>query len=298
MNNVNIRPFVLLFTILGSSLLPEANANACEDSTNIEDKVVQELLMPDRCWVPLVSAGWADYSLSSDWDGAGLKNACLIALPFAKMIASIYVINYTLTDSYSSQWHNTADYFAESRAIGTGFHNNIYNKFAGETNGNFEANSNTGRILAEDRTQYYCSLFSGPVASGAAGPNSTSERAAVIAHEMWHHWQHTKGYKSDHMDGPNKACTANGPACDWFYPHTIMDFDFNQLNNYELKPKLLFHSPYQIAAEFACDLAEMSVTSTPNSVTQAAKASANLRLSSNFVNVAAYRCGDPRPFGY
>ncbi len=121
---------------------------------------------------------------------------------------------------------------------------------------------------------------------------------SVIVHEMWHHWQHAKGYSSSHLTGPTGACTTPGAACDWFYPHGVHDFDFNQLNNYRLAvaEASSSHSPYQIQVEFDCDLAQMSFDSVPLSVTQAAKSSANARLATQFKNAAGYRCGNPRPF--
>ena len=57
-----------------------------------------------------------------------------------------------------------------------------------------------------------------------------------------------------------------------------------------------FHSPYQVQAEFYADLAELSRPQIPNQITQTARSHGNTILAGAFVNAAAYRIGQPRPW--
>jgi hypothetical protein len=152
-------------------------------------------------------------------------------------------------------------------------------------NGSSEADSETGRFLAEDRTNLHCPLF-----NLGGGSDDVTNRASVMLHESWHHWQHAHGFDTSHPQ-------CRGHDCDYYYFHTVSQFDFGALDRYDTNPShLLFHSPYQIAVEFDADVAELSQGWVPVSVEQSARNYGNNRLSSQFVNSPGYTIGNPRPW--
>ena len=255
----------------------------CVDGSNAEEQAVQGLY---GCWADLYMWVWQAYQLTDDsWDPAGISDACNINLPFAKIVNSAYLINYCLTDNYSTQWHSTEDYSSSSRAGDNRFHGPFYMRFI-EYDGASEADSETGRTAARDRTNLHCPLFNLGSPSDSAG-----NRASVLLHESWHHWQHKHNFNTGHIGG-----CSNG-QCDNYYFHGVGAFDFGQLDRYDTNPQhVRFHKPYQLCAEFEGDLAENAKPRVPVVVTQTARNIGNVRISTCFANAVGYRIGNPRPW--
>jgi hypothetical protein len=258
----------------------------CVDGASLEETTVQNLY---GCWRDFYLWVWQAYDLTDfTWDHAGISDACNVSQPFAKVVNAAFLINYALSDNYIPQWHSTEDYRNSSRASDNNFHGPFYCRlaFAGDS-ATTEANSQTGRFLAEDRINLYCYLFN--LGSPA---NLPSERAAVMVHESWHHWQYKHGFVTAHPQ-----CGSPAHDCDYYYFHGTGAFDFGQMDRYDTDPNhLLFHSPYQVAVEFHADLAEMSLPWVPLIVTQSARSIGNNRIDNRFVNAVGYRIGNPRPF--
>jgi len=256
----------------------------CQDGINTEEAAVFNLY---GNWRDLYMAVWQLYQLTDDsWDPAGISDAANVAKPFAKVVNAVYLIHYTLTDNYAKQWHSTEDYTSTSEAVGNRFHNEYYQRFI-QYNGRAEADSETGRVAAEDRTNLHC-----PVFDLNNNSNSVSNRASVLIHEAWHHWQQDHGWDTSHPQ-----CGSPSHDCDKFYYHSVSQYDFGKLDHIDLNPQhLLFHSPYQVQCEFDADIAEMSQGWLPVVVSQAARASGNARLSSQFSNNPPWRIGNPRPW--
>jgi hypothetical protein len=256
----------------------------CVDGASLEETTVQNLY---GCWRDLYIWVWQAYALTDDyWYPAGFDDACNVARPFGKVVNAAFLINYTLSDNYAHQWHTTEDYASSSRAADNRFHGPFYLRFI-EYKGAAEADSETGRFAARDRTNLHCPLFN--MSSPSDAP---SNRASVMIHESWHHWQLRYGF-----DGNHPQCGFTPHDCDYYYFHGTGEFDEGQLERYSIRPDhVLFHSPYQIAVEFDADLAEMSHPWVPIIVTQSARSFGNTRLASQFVNAVGYRIGDPRPF--
>jgi hypothetical protein len=277
---------LVIWSVLVVIALPAA---ACVDGTNVQETALQGQY---GCWRDLYLWVWRAYALTDDsWDPAGISDACNVALPFAKVVNSAFLINYGLSDNYIPQWHSTEDYRSSSRAADNRFHGPFYQRFI-LYNGRAEADSETGRTAARDRTNLHCPLFD------VGNPsNDVANRASVMVHESWHHWQQKHGFNTGHMSGPIGSCTVSGAACDWYYFHGSGAFDFGTLDRYDTNPQhLLFHSPYQIAVEFDADVAEEAQPWVPVSVTQQARLIGNSRLSTQFRNAVGYRIGNPRPF--
>jgi hypothetical protein len=240
------------------------------------------------CWPDLYMWVWQAYDLTDySWYPAGLSDACNVGLPFAKVVNAAFLINYALSDNLASQWHSTEDYASSSRAADNRFHGPFYIRLSTIAEGNADAYATPRRFLARDRTTLLCKLFS----LGAIS-DSTSNCASILVHESWHHWQYHHGFQYSHIKIGSPPADA-----DWFYPHRVSDFAFGQMDRYDTDTNhLMFHSPYQVQVEFDADLAEMSQPWVPLVVTQAARASGNTRLGSQFANAVAYRIGNPRPF--
>jgi hypothetical protein len=255
----------------------------CVDGSNAEEQAVQGMY---GCWRDFYLWVWQAYALTDDsWNPAGISDACNVNLPFGKVVNSAYLINYCLTDNRGTQWHSTEDYQSASRAADNRFHGSFYQRFI-EYNGAAEADSETGRFAAQDRTNLHCPLFNLGSVSDSAG-----NRASVLIHESWHHWQHKHGFNTNHIGG-----CPNG-QCDYYYFHGLGAYEFGSLDGYDTNPQhLLFHSPYQVCAEFEADLAESAKPSVPAVVTQTARNIGNIRLANCFANAVPYRIGNPRPW--
>lgn len=258
----------------------------CVDGLGSVDAAVARLIPVPSQWPEFFEWAADAFSLNDDdsWDPAGEATPYLSSLPYGKMINAIYLLAYALKDDYATQWHSREDYLRTAWVWESEYHGPFYLRFA---DGGGEAHADTGRFLARDRTDIHCAVFN------FLGPSDDpANRASVLVHEAWHHWQHAKGYVSDHLTG---GAIGAGLEGDYYYSHRIYDFDFGQLAHYQLSP-LRFHSPYQVQAEFDADLAECSHSWVPLAVTQQARYYGNVRLSSQFFNPAPYRIGSPRPF--
>jgi hypothetical protein len=258
----------------------------CVAGANVEETTVRGLY--GGCWRDLYMWVWQAYDLTDrSWYSTGLIDACNVSLPFAKVVNAAFLINYALSDNLALQWHSTEDYASSSRAADNRFHGPFYMLLSRTSDGTAEAEAKTRQFFSRDRTNLYCRLF-----NLGSTSDSASNRAAVMVHESWHHWQYHHGFQTSHIKIGSPPADA-----DWFYPHRVSDFDFGQMDRYDTNPRhLLFHSPYQMAVEFDADPAELSQPWVPLAITQAARNSGNARLMSQFVNAVAYRIGNPRPF--
>jgi len=276
----------------------EGVAAACGDVTKSTD--FQLLFMHSNA-CPTVANATFPYSLTDDsWDPAGAADPCSVALPLGKMLNSIDLITQYLTDD-PAQWHLVAEYSEASKAVSSSFHGNVSNQFRNNGGTTTEGVSLTGRFNIPDHTEFWCPLFD------AALSNEPVERAAVIIHEMWHHWQQSRGISTSHIDGPLQNCGAKGPACDHYYFHKIEDFvGKSRPNAFPLVTaitngdhELTFgHSPYQIHAEFLCDVSQFGRADVPFAVKGVAQRYSNIRTqnSGSFTEVVSWQCGNPAPF--
>jgi len=252
------------------------------------DLAVNMLIPTPSQWPEFFAWAHAAFDLSDDsWDPAGVDERWNGSKPYGKMIHAIYLLTYALRDEYIPQWHARADYSAAGRAADNVYHGPFYLRFI--SSGDAEATADTGRFAARDRTDYKCKVFDN------GGPSDDpANRASVIAHEGWHHWQYKYGWKGDHLTGGSIKPGSDG---DYYYRHGSGAFDFGTLWTYDLgAAPIKFHSPYQIAVEFDADLAEFSFGWVPLSVIQSARMFGNTRLGNQFFNATSYRIGNPRPF--
>lgn len=261
----------------------------CEDNRNLE-----EILTHGTIGVLGINYDqlnhWArqHFDLTDDsWNPWGAWDPNDKARPYGKVINAIFIIGYSLTDNHQLQWHSTEDYESLASARENRFHENFYLRII--TGGTSEATAHTGPI-GTNHTDLHCALFR----EGSAS-NFASHRAAVLVHEAWHHWQYDKGFDGSHPTGGAAAGWPGGG--DYFYPHKLSTFEFGHLHAYSTNPSsFAFHSPYQVAAEFFADVAELSRPQIPTVVTQTARAHGNIILAGAFVNGASYRIGNPRPW--
>jgi hypothetical protein len=248
----------------------------CTDGLNMVDAAVASLIPVPSQWPEFFSWAAGAFTLDQDdsWDSAGEAEPYLASLPYGKMINTIYLLAYALSDNYSLQWHARNDYLSAARAAASNYHGPFYLRFV---DGSGEASSDTGRFAARDRTDIHCAVFNFQGSS-----DDPANRASVLVHESWHHWQYAKGYKGDHFSG-GEGDVAPGVEGDYYYFHRVSAFDFGVLWQYQLSP-LLFHSPYQVQCEFDADLAELSFGWVPIAVTQSARYYGNTRLALQFFN--------------
>jgi len=258
----------------------------CTDGLGTVDAAVARLIPVPSQWPEFFSWAAGAFALDEDdsWDPAGEAEPWRASLPYGKMINAIYLLAYALSDDYWSQWHARNDYLSAARAESNAYHGPFYLRFV---DGHGEATADTGRFLARDRTDMHCAVFNFRGAS-----DDPVNRASVLVHESWHHWQWEKGFVGDHLHGGDIDPDLDG---DHYYFHPVSAFDFGVLWQYRLSP-LLFHSPYQVQCEFAADIAELSNDWVPIAVTQSARHFGNTRLALQFFKRPSYRIGQPRPF--
>lgn len=260
----------------------------CIDGMGTVDRAVYLLIPVPSQWPEFFD--WAHHAFDmtdASWDPAGADAPWNGNLPYGKMINAIYLLAYALRDEYIPQWHARDDYLSAARAIDSVYHGPFYTRFMNSDSS--EANSETGRFAARDRTNFRCPLFNqGGVSDDPAN------RASVMVHEGWHHWQYKYNWETSHLTGG--AITPPGEG-DWYYPHGSGAFDFRTLWTYDLGANpIKFHSPYQVAVEYDADLAEYAFGWIPIAVSQSARSYGNTRLANQFRNRTSYRIGAPRPF--
>lgn len=260
----------------------------CRDGMTMAERALWLIIPSDSQWPEFFSWARDAFDLTDDsWDGAGSGDPGDGNLPYGKMMNAIYLLTYALRDDYIPQWHARGDYLASARAEENDYHGPFYSRFS--TDGGGEARSQVGRIAARDRINYKCPLFD---VGGAS--DDPANRASVMLHESWHHWQYKHDWSRDHQTGP---AVADGLEGDWYYFHGSGMFDFGTLWTYDTRSvPIRFHSPYQVAIEFDADLAEHSFGWIPLIVKQQARYYGNTRLAMQCKNTIGYRIGDPRPF--
>ena len=260
----------------------------CLDGMTLADSAVYVLIPTRSQWPEFYDWVHDAFALTDDsWDPAGAGAQDDGNLPYGKMVNAIYLLAYALRDDYRSQWHARDDYVSLARAADNHYHGPFYARFLDSNSS--EANSETGRFAARDRINFRCPLFN------RGGPSDDpGNRASVIAHEAYHHWQRKYGWSGDHQTG---GAIKSGMEGDWYYFHGSGAFDFGQLWKYDLgSDPIRFHSPYQIAIEYDGDLAEYPQSWVPVIVSQQARYYGNTRLAQQCKNPIGYRIGDPRPF--
>jgi hypothetical protein len=261
-----------------------------------------------------------DYALTQDdsWVPAGLKDDCNLGLPFAKVLNAVIFIGLGPHFQLGG-FHDSIDYLNESRSHRSAFHGNFYLRFIQQgALPTSEADSETGRFQKEDRTNLHCPIFNLP-SGGGTSAGFLAERAAVLVHEAWHHWQHANGLSTNHITGPIGNCPSKtGAACDYYYYHA-QDFQFpdgslsSQLgalnfNNcvpgvpcsilgIPAQPTGYTHSAYQVMVEFSSDMANWANPFIVPFVNRLeARLVGNGHIAQNFVNVVPYVIGKPVPF--
>jgi len=297
--NQLISAAIILVCPLVVAMTEEGAALACSPSATLGDRQLRDWFQGHKngCWEEFYLWGYRAYDIGltdDSWHPWGYHQACDIDRPFAKTMVSIGLIAYGLTDDYLQQWHSTGDYISLTRATASRFHSNYtteWRNYQGESLGSYNSFSNT--------FTHTCKMNEGFGTFGV-GNNSAVIRAGVLVHESWHAWQDKHGYSVAHADGPLRACTVNVEgACDAFWPHAVSAFDFGQLHTASFTPTgtpLDFHTPYQVEAEFYCDIAELSRVEVPPIERDRARLESNFLLASTFINVAPYRCGSTRPW--
>jgi hypothetical protein len=260
----------------------------CIDGMSVADRAVYNLYPSPAKWPEFYAWAKVAFGLVDDsWDGAGRKDPINGNLPYGKMLTSIYLLGYALRDEYIPQWHARQDYEDAARYHDSNYHGPFYLWF--ENSNASEALASTGRFLARDRTAMRCLLFD----RGGASDDPVN-RASVMVHEAWHHWQYKYNWDTTHQTG---GAVAPGSQGDWYYQHRSGLFDFGTLWTFNANANpIRFHSPYQVAIEYDGDIAEYSFSWVPTVVRQQARLYGNTRLANQCKNRVYYRIGDPRPF--
>lgn len=266
----------------------QARSN-CLDGASAEDQALWEKVAVVAC-TP-AARNWFEhaYQISpNDWFAYGYNDQCNIALPYAKTLNSAYLVLHGLTDS-NMKWHSTIDYRATAEATNSLTHYRFSYAPSSDRSGWLALSD-----FQTNRVWLSCLLF-----DFNSGSNNPATRAGDFMHEAWHYWQLKNNILPEHMIGPVGYCDEYGPACDWYYPHRLRDFQSSYhiwLTGTASDGRLLFHSPNQVQIEFLCDLAEHAADFVPKIVRDLAKAEANLRIDGKIRNIVAYHCGDPRPW--
>ena len=306
----------VLMTAVAAALMLR-RASACTDGASPTETAFASTFPCEQADIVSI---FYDYALTDDsWVPAGLHDDCNSALPFAKVMNAIAFIGLGPHFQLGG-FHDTIDYMNESRSHRSAFHGDFYLRFIQQgALPNSEADSEVGRFDAEDRTNLHCQIFNlPPPGAGVVSAGFLAERAAVLVHEAWHHWQHANGLSANHITGPIGNCRSANAACDYYYYHAqdsqfpdgSLSSQLGGLNFNNCVPGVLCsilgipsqptgytHSAYQVMVEFSSDMASFA---NPFIVPFAARLEATLvgngHIAQNFVNVVPYSIGLPVPF--
>jgi len=299
-----IRGFWTAALLIG---IGERAAQACSDGASAAEQTFNATI---NCKLSDVQGMAIDYSaLDSSWGPAGFNDACNPSLPFGKLMDAISLIGLAPHFQLGG-FHDTIDYMNESRSTKSSYHGDFDLRFIQQgSTAAAEADSVTGRFLATDYTALHCLVFNNPGGTvTVANAGVVAERAAVLVHEAWHHWQEAHGFPTNHEQGPAANCTAGGAACDSYFFHSpdsvLPDGSLSsQIGNLAVIIKTesadpdYFHSPYQVMVEFTADIALLGNPDIiPIGVRREAVLVGNFHASSNFLNVVPFVIGTPQPF--
>lgn len=282
------RLLALLPILLLCCLAPDARAVCNQGSASTADI---DLWNQHGCWQDFFLWQYKAYDMrSSDWNSRGWNDACNRNLEYPKHWNAAYLLTYGLADNNSYSWHGTADYRATAEAAGSKFHTSLYHTASDDSCcfGRF-----IWHLFGPNEVQTMCSLYN---ASSSRG--NPASRAGDFMHEGWHAWldkyDWDNGSCGGHRCGTPGNCTATD-ACDYFYFHGVGAYAFGALYQTDGTANR-FHSPNQVQVEFLCDVADYPKAWVPASVRQAARADANARAVTRFINGPGYQCGNPRPW--
>lgn len=282
------RLMALLPILLLCCLAPDARAVCNQASASTADI---DLWNQHGCWQDFFLWQYKAYDMrSSDWNNRGWNDACNRNLEYPKHWNAAYLLTYGLADNNSYSWHGTADYRATAEAAGSKFHTSLYHTASDDSccYGRF-----IWHLFGPNEVQTMCSLYN---ASSSRG--NPASRAGDFMHEGWHAWldkyDWDNGSCGGHRCGTPGNCTAKD-ACDYFYFHGVGAYAFGAMYQTDGTANR-FHSPNQVQVEFLCDVADYPKAWVPASVRQAARADANARAVTRFINGPGYQCGNPRPW--
>ena len=282
------RLLALLPILLLCCLAPDARAVCNQSSASTADI---DLWNQHGCWQDFFLWQYKAYDMrSSDWNSRGWNDACNRNLEYPKHWNAAYLLTYGLADNNSYSWHGTADYRATAEAAGSKFHTSLYHTASDDSCcfGRF-----IWHLFGPNEVQTMCSLYN---ASSSRG--NPASRAGDFMHEGWHAWldkyDWDNGSCGGHRCGTPGNCTATD-ACDYFYFHGVGAYAFGAMYQTDGTANR-FHSPNQVQVEFLCDVADYPKAWVPASVRQAARADANARAVTRFINGPGYQCGNPRPW--
>lgn len=287
MKNVRIISVLFIAIQFVSGSVAQAVCNQSNASTADVD-----LWKTHGCWQDFFLWSYRAYDQhQSDWNNRGWNDACNVNLEFPKHWNAAYLVTYGLGDQNCCSFHGTTDYRQLAEAPGSNFHNALHHTCSDDMCC-FGSYSPGFWPWDTDTLATHCPLYN------ASLPNANpASRAGDFMHEGWHGWldkyNWDNGSCGGHRCGPKGNCTASG--CDYFYFHGIGAYAFGALYQTDGTANR-FHSPNQVQVEFLCDVADYPKWWVPASVRQAAKADADQRAVTRFINGPGYKCGNPRPW--
>jgi hypothetical protein len=264
-----------------------ARADCIQTSASSADTALWNL---HGCWPDFFLWSYLAYDQrEGDWRTRGWNDACNPRLEFPKHWNAAYLVTYGLADANCCSWHGTTDYRKLGEAAGSQFHSSLYHTCRDDSCcfGSFNP-----KVFGPNELATHCPLY-----DPAATNSNPASRAGDFMHEGWHGWlgkyNWNNGSCGGHRCGPTGSCTASG--CDYFYFHGVGAYAFGALYQTDGTANR-FHSPNQVQVEFLCDVADQPKSWVPAIVRTQARADADSRAVSRFINGPGYKCGDPRPW--
>lgn len=293
-----IKIVLALISAIGFSIFPVSAFALCNQSS--ASQADRDLWGKHGCYIKFFEWSAKAYKLESgDMKNRGWNDACNVNLEFPKHWNAAYLITYGLEDNFFQSFHMTSDYRGISEGASNKFHSTLRHTIK---DGNGLFGSFMWHPVAPNVVTTYCLLYD----SSKANANPAS-RAGDYVHEGWHAWldyyNWDNGSSAGHRSGPQGKCTISS-GCDYFYFHKIIDYRFyydmwDGGRSFQMgatpnqHPR---HTPNQAQVEFLCDVADLSKSWVPESVRIAARADANQRAVTRFINGPGYTCGSARPW--
>ena len=290
---------LIVFLATSTVAVAAAADDTCPFANDSDDQAVFAAAGPFAGpWENL--AGWNDlvssyYVTDGSWAPWNWPISLDLTHPATKMSNGLMLVGEGPFDTWIG-WHPASQYMGDAMPLGSPYHNDLTWYYDDSQAMSWEAQTATN--FFQSQSTYRCKMFkSGDLT------NTATERAAVMVHEAWHGWQYAHEWDTAHRDD----CPAGTASCDWYYPHTQADFLPGDLYtsgdlNWAAPGQYVagrFHSPYQMAMEYECDLSQFAQPWVPLPVVGAqgtARFFSNFRHDNNFSNAVSWRCGDPLPF--
>jgi len=241
-----------------------------------------------------------DFSIvGNNWGADGFPDLSNVSTPYGMMANSVMLITYGITTTTGFTFHDPfLDYFQLAQGRGGRFKDDIFYSIESSSDPSLFSQWTWQAGPSPNVITNFCPQFD--------GLSDPVNRAAIFFHENWHGWQRRYHWSVDTRSGhlpinynkdlPKGNCS-NPDECDYYTLHKVSLFPPGQMEYSTTgPPDQKMHMPWQVAAEFLCDLGQQPNPGLPMGLPMFAKNSSDQIVLQDFLNPVPLGCGNRRPF--